>query len=138
MNTERLTTKSREVITSAAAIADKNGHATVEPWHLLLALLDTGGSTATALLRAVGANPADVRRESVRAVEKLPSARGSSVAEPSMSREFANAIASGEQIARPLGDEYVSTEHLLAGLARTGGAVSTALKRAGATEESLV
>src|SRR5690242_3557797 len=138
MNAERLTTKSRDVITGAVADAGRRGHATVEPWHMLLSLLDTGGSTATALLRAVGANPADVRREAVRAVEKLPSARGSSVAEPSMSREFANAIASGEQIARPIGDEYVSTEHLLAGLARVGGAVSSLLKRVGATEESLV
>jgi ATP-dependent Clp protease ATP-binding subunit ClpB len=138
MNAERLTTKSREVIKAAVDIAANRGHATVEPWHLLLSLLDTGGSTATALLRAVGANPADVRREAARAVEKLPSARGSSVGEPSVSREFANAIAAGEQIARPLGDEYVSTEHLLAGLARVGGAVSAALKRVGATEDSLV
>ena len=138
MNTERLTTKSREVITSAVAIADKNGHATVEPWHLLLALLDTGGSTATALLRAVGANPADVRRAAARAVESLPSASGPSVADPTLSREFVNALGAAEQIARPIGDEYISTEHLLAGLARVGGAVARRLKEAGATEESLV
>ncbi len=71
MNAERFTTKSREVITAAAESAKQRGHATVEPWHLLLALLDTGGSTAAGLLRAVGANPADVRREAVRAVEKV-------------------------------------------------------------------
>jgi ATP-dependent Clp protease ATP-binding subunit ClpB len=138
MNAERLTTKSREVITSAVAVATQRGHATVEPWHLLLALLDTGGSTATALLRAVGANPADLRRAAVRAVENLPSAQGASVAEPNVAREFANAINAAEQIARPLGDEYVSTEHLLAGLAQVGGAVSQALKNAGATEQALV
>jgi ATP-dependent Clp protease ATP-binding subunit ClpB len=138
MNAERLTTKSREVITSAVATATRSGHATVEPWHLLLALLDTGGSTATALLRAVGANPADARRAAARAVENLPSAVGPSVAEPTVTREFANAVASAEQIARPLGDEYVSTEHLLAGLARVGGGVSRMLKEAGATEESLI
>ncbi len=138
MNTDRLTTKSREVITSAAAIAGKNGHAMVEPWHLLLALLDTGGSTATALLRAVGANPADVRRAAARAVESLPRASGPSVAEPTLSREFINALGAAEQIARPLGDEYISTEHLLAGLAHVGGAVSRALKESGATDESLV
>ena len=131
MNAERLTTKSREVITAAVAIATKNGHATVEPWHLLLALLDTGGSTATALLRAVGANPADVRRAAARAVENLPSASGPSVAEPTLSREFVNALGAAEQIARPLGDEYISTEHLLAGLARVGGAVAPPLKEAG-------
>ncbi|GAA4463472.1 ATP-dependent chaperone ClpB [Phytohabitans houttuyneae] len=138
MNAERLTTKSREVITGAVAIANQRGHATVEPWHLLLSLLDTGGSTAGGLLRAVGANPADIRRAAARAVETLPSARGSSIAEPSLSREFVNAIGAAEQIARPLGDEYTSTEHLLAGLARVGGAVAETLKAAGATEESLV
>ncbi|MEE6258307.1 ATP-dependent chaperone ClpB [Plantactinospora sonchi] len=138
MNAERLTTKSREVITGAVATANQRGHATVEPWHLLLSLLDTGGSTAAGLLRAVGANPADIRRAAARAVETQPAARGSSVAEPSLSREFVNAIGSAEQIARPLGDEYTSTEHLLAGLARVGGAVAKLLQEAGATEENLV
>ncbi|MGK5680020.1 ATP-dependent chaperone ClpB [Actinoplanes sp. URMC 104] len=138
MNAERLTTKSRDVITGAVADAGRRGHATVEPWHMLLSLLDTGGSTASALLRAVGANPADVRRVALRAVEQLPSARGASTAEPSLSREFVNAIGESELIAQPLGDEYVSTEHLLAGLARVGGAVGRALKDVGATEEALV
>src|SRR5215470_13484607 len=138
LNAERLTTKSREVIAAAVATASQRGHATVETWHLLLALLDTGNSTAPALLRAVGANPADVRRQAVHAVDRLPTASGSSVAEPSLARELVNALNAAEAIARPLGDEYVSTEHLLAGLARTGGAVSDALKAAGATEDALV
>jgi ATP-dependent Clp protease ATP-binding subunit ClpB len=138
MNAERLTTKSRDVITGAVADAGRRGHATVEPWHMLLSLLDQGGSTAPALLRAVGANPADIRRAAARAIEQLPSARGSSTAEPSLSREFVNAIGEAELIAKPLGDEYVSTEHLLAGLARVGGPVGRALKDVGATEEALV
>jgi ATP-dependent Clp protease ATP-binding subunit ClpB len=138
MNAERLTTKSREVITAAVANANQRGHATVESWHLLLSLLDTGGSTAAGLLRAVGANPADVRRAAARAVEQLPSARGSSVADPSLARELVNALNAAEQIARPLGDEYVSTEHLLAGLAQVGGGVAATLKGAGATQENLV
>jgi ATP-dependent Clp protease ATP-binding subunit ClpB len=138
MNAERLTTKSRDVITGAVADAKQRGHATVEPWHLLLSLLDTGGSTAPVLLRSVGANPADVRRGAVRAVEQLPSARGASIAEPSLSREFVNAIGEAELIAKPLGDEYVSTEHLLAGLARVGGPVGKSLRDVGATEDTLV
>src|SRR5688500_17684 len=138
MNAERLTTKSREVISAAVATATQRGHATVEAWHLLLALLDTGGSTASALLRAAGANAADVRRAAVKALDRLPTVKGSSVAEPTLAREFANAIGAAEQIARPLGDEYTSTEHLLAGLARVGGPVADALRQAGATEETLV
>jgi ATP-dependent Clp protease ATP-binding subunit ClpB len=138
MDTQRLTTKSREVIAGAVAIAGQRSHAIVEAWHLLLSLLDTGGSTASGLLRAVGANPADVRRAAARAVEQMSTARGSSVAEPTLSREFVNAINAAEQIARPLGDEYVSTEHLLAGLARVGGAVGDLLRQHGATEDQLV
>jgi ATP-dependent Clp protease ATP-binding subunit ClpB len=138
MNAERLTTKSREVISAAVATANQRGHATVEAWHLLLALLDTGGSTATALLRAAGANGADVRRAAVKALDRLPTVKGSSVAEPTLAREFVNAIGAAEQIARPLGDEYTSTEHLLAGLARVGGPVADVLKQAGATEDTLV
>lgn len=138
MNTERLTTKSRETITGAVALAGQHGHATVEPWHLLLSLLDTAGSTAVGLLRATGADPDELRRAAQRAVAALPVARGSSVAEPTLAREFVNAIGAAEQIARPLGDEYTSTEHLLAGLAQVGGAVSAALGSAGATEEALV
>src|SRR5690349_11887717 len=138
MNPERLTTKSREVLAAAVSDATKRGHAIVEPWHVLLSLLDTGGSTAPALLRSGGANPADVRLAAVRAVEQIPSARGSSIVEPSLSREFVNAIGEAELIAKPLGDEYVSTEHLLAGLARVGGGVGKALRDAGATEETLV
>jgi ATP-dependent Clp protease ATP-binding subunit ClpB len=138
MDTQRLTTKSREVIASAVSSAQQGGHATVEPWHLLVSLLDTGGSTALGLLRAVGANPAEVRRAAVRAVEQLPSARGSSVAEPSLSREIVNALNAAEQIARPLGDEYVSTEHLLAGLAKVGGPAAHLLKQQGATADALV
>jgi ATP-dependent Clp protease ATP-binding subunit ClpB len=138
VNVERLTTKSREVIRAAVASAGQHGHATVETWHLLLALLDTGGSTASGLLRAVGANPADIRRAAARAIEQLPSARGASVAEPSLSRELVNTLNAAEQVARPLGDEYISTEHLLAGLAQVGGAVSKLLRDAGATTEALV
>jgi ATP-dependent Clp protease ATP-binding subunit ClpB len=141
MNTERLTTKSREVISAAVASATQRGNSTVEPAHLLLALLDTGGSTAPALLRAVGANPADIRRAALHAVERLPAASGSSVAEPNVSRELVNVLNAAESIARPLGDEYVSTEHLLAGLAHgkpAAGTVGETLKNAGVTEDGLV
>jgi ATP-dependent Clp protease ATP-binding subunit ClpB len=141
MNTERLTTKSREVIQAAVASATQRGNSTVEPAHLLLALLDTGGSTAPALLRAVGANPADIRRAALQAVDRLPSASGTTVGEPNVSRELVNVLNAAEAIARPLADEYVSTEHLLAGLAHGTPAVGTVgetLKEAGVTEDGLV
>nr|MBA3489136.1 ATP-dependent chaperone ClpB [Longispora sp. (in: high G+C Gram-positive bacteria)] len=56
----------------------------------------------------------------------------------SMSREVVNVLNSAEQIAQPMGDEYVSTEHLLVALAQTGGDVSAVLKAAGANAEQLI
>jgi len=138
MNPERLTTKSREVISAALADANRRGHATVEPWHLLLALLDTPDSTAPGLLRAAGANPAKARQAAAATLDRMPTVSGSTVGEPSTSRELLNTINAAQEIARSLGDEYISTEHLLAGLTRVGGAVAGALRDAGASEQSLV
>ncbi len=138
MNAEILTTKSREALTSAISRASERGHATVEPVHLLLALLDTEGSTAPALLRAVGADPDAVRARATAALARFPSAAGSTVSQPQLARATLNAVTAAEQVASPLGDEYVSTEHLLAGLARAGGETAQWLKEAGASEEALV
>src|SRR6185369_2321703 len=75
------------------------------------------------------------------AVDRLPSASGASVAEPNTSRELVNALNAAESIARPLGDEYISTEHLLAGLAHgpaPSGSVGELLKKSGVSEDGLV
>ncbi|GAA3394157.1 ATP-dependent chaperone ClpB [Cryptosporangium minutisporangium] len=138
MNAEILTTKSREVLATALSAASDAGHATMEPAHLLVALLDVDGSTAPALLRAVGASPEQVRVRATSALRRLPSASGASVAQPQVARATLNAIEAAERIAKPLGDEFVSTEHLLAGLAKAGGEVSDWLKSVGAGEDALV
>ncbi|MGH8878715.1 MAG: Clp protease N-terminal domain-containing protein, partial [Stackebrandtia sp.] len=138
MNVDRLTTKSREVISTAANNATESGNATVEAWHLLSALLTVDGSTAPGLLRAVGADPDALTTAVEAGLRGLPSARGSSLGEPSMSRELLNAINAADRIADAGGDEYVSTEHLLAGLARVGGPCGDTLAAAGASEKSLI
>ncbi|SHN44126.1 ATP-dependent chaperone ClpB [Cryptosporangium aurantiacum] len=138
MNAEILTTKSREVLATALSAASDAGHATMEPAHLLVALLDVDGSTAPALLRAVGASPEQVRSRATAALGRLPRASGASVAQPQIARATLNAIEAAERIAKPLGDEFVSTEHLLAGLAKAGGEVSDWLRSVGAGEDALV
>ncbi len=138
MNAEILTTKSREALAAAISTATGRGHATVEPMHLLLALLDTEGSTAPALLRAVGADPDTLRTQATTALARFPSAAGATVSQPQLARATLNAVTAAEQVARPLGDEYVSTEHLLAGLARAGGETSQWLRNAGASQDALV
>ncbi|GAA2014550.1 ATP-dependent chaperone ClpB [Nakamurella flavida] len=138
MNTEILTTKSREVLTAAISAATAAGNASVEPAHLLGALLTTPGSTAPGLLRVVGADPAAVQTRTDALLSRLPGASGSTVAQPQLSRAVANVLTGAEQIMRAGGDEFLSTEHLLAALARSGGEVGDLLTGLGATADALV
>ncbi|MFD2092984.1 ATP-dependent chaperone ClpB [Blastococcus deserti] len=133
----KLTTRSQEAIAAAQRLAVGRGQAALEPLHLLAALLEQSDGIAGPLLKAVGADPADVRAKTEAALRRMPSVSGATVPAPSPSREFLRVLnAAGEQ-ASALGDEYVSTEHLLVGLADVGEAGSV-LTSAGATPEALL
>ena len=138
MNTELLTTKSREVLSEAISAATTAGNATVEPAHLLSALLRVQGSTAPELLRSLGADPATVAARVKSDLSSFPSASGSTVAKPQLSQALANVLTSAEQIMRTAGDEYLSTEHLLAALARRNAATAGLLNGLGVTEEAVI
>ncbi len=138
MDVNRLTTKSREVISQAARTAAAAGNPAVAPWHLLDALITVDGSTAPGLLQLVGVTPGTVSAETERRLDEMPSASGPSVSEPSMARESLRAINAADKIATDYGDEYVSTEHLLTGLVQAGGEVGTYLADQGATEKKLL
>ena len=117
MNTEKLTTKSRDAVSAALRNALTNGNPHAEPSHLLHALLMVPGNTAAPLLTAVGADPAVVDAAAQGAIAKLPSASGNSVSQPALSASFARVLADAENRAEQLGDSYVATEHLLIALA---------------------
>src|SRR5215212_3552328 len=134
----KLTTRSQEAIAAAQRLAVGRGQAALEPLHLLAALLEQTDGIAGPLLAAVGANPADVRGKADAALRRMPSVSGATVAAPSPSRELLRVInAAGEQ-ASALGDEYISTEHLLVGLAGSDGEAGDVLTGAGATRETLL
>ena len=149
MNTDILTTKSREVLAAAISAATAAGNATVEPAHLLAALLSTDGSTAPGLLRALGADPAAINTRVSALLAKLPAASGATVAQPQLARAVVNVVTAGEQIMRAGGDEFESTEHLLAALAipdrpasrsalHSSDEVADLLLSNGATSEALI
>ncbi len=138
MNTEILTTKSREVLAAAVSSATAAGHAVVEPAHLLAALLTTEGSTAPGLLRAVGADQAVVSSRTDGILHRMPSASGATVAQPQLSRAIATIVTAAEQIMRSGGDEFLSTEHLLAAMAAKGTEVGDLLIGVGATTDAVV
>ena len=131
------TTKTQQAISAAVQAATLAGNPDVGPTHLLGALLAQGDGIAAPLLAAVGADAAAVRGELTALGNRLPSAAGSSVAAPQLSRDALAAITAAQQLATEMGDEYVSTEHLLVGLATGRTAVADLLRRHGATPEAL-
>ncbi len=105
--------------------------------HLLAALVQQDGGTASPLLRAVGADPADVLKKTRDQISRLPRAAGATVSAPETSRQLLAALATAGKLARDMSDEYVSTEHLLVGLATDGGQAATVLRDAGAGPKQL-
>ncbi|MFJ5988018.1 ATP-dependent chaperone ClpB [Lentzea sp. NPDC092896] len=131
------TTKTQQAVSAAVQAATLNGNPDVGSVHLLSALLaQTDGLTAP-LLSAVGADPAQVRKELEQLSRSLPSASGSTVSAPQFSRDAVRVINKAQELATEMGDEYVSTEHLLVGLAQYGGPVADLLRRHGATPDAL-
>ncbi|MDV8024309.1 ATP-dependent chaperone ClpB [Rhodococcus sp. IEGM 1330] len=110
------TTKSQAALSAALQAASAAGNPDIRPAHLLVALLDQTDGIATPLLKAVGVDPATVRREAQSLVDRLPSATGSTTT-PQLGRETLAAITAAQHLATELDDEFVSTEHIMVGLA---------------------
>ncbi len=138
MEPNKLTTRANEALATAQTLAAGRGNASVEPSHLLTTLLGQADGTAGPLLRAVGADPGQVRTENDALLAQLPSASGATVSAPQFGGPVLRVLAAGRRQAEQLTDEYLSTEHLLVGLAAEGGPVAELLRRHGATADALV
>ncbi|MFJ5709963.1 ATP-dependent chaperone ClpB [Streptomyces sp. NPDC093105] len=133
-----LTNRSRDALNAASSRAVSQGHADLTPAHLLLALLaGQDNENITDLLAAVEADQAAVRSGAERLLAALPSVTGATVAPPQPNRELLAVIADAADRAKKLGDEFLSTEHLLIGLAAQGGQAGQVLDRQGATARRL-
>ncbi|MFD8947786.1 ATP-dependent chaperone ClpB [Streptomyces xanthophaeus] len=134
-----LTNKSRDALNAATSRAVKDGHADLTPAHLLLALLaGEDNENVIDLLVAADADQVAVRAGAERLLAALPSVTGSTVAPPQPTRELLAVLAEADATAGKLGDEYLSTEHLLIALAAKGGAAGELLSAQGATAKKLL
>ncbi|MFJ6798343.1 ATP-dependent chaperone ClpB [Streptomyces sp. NPDC091268] len=134
-----LTNKSRDALNAATSRAVKDGHADLTPAHLLVALLaGEDNENLTDLLAATEADQAAVRGGAERLLAALPSVTGSTVAPPQPSRDLLAVLAEADAQAGRLGDEYLSTEHLLIAIAAKGGAAGEVLTEQGASAKKLL
>ena len=135
---DKLTRKSTEALSEAIKRAAAAGNPQVDGLHLLAALIEQEGGTAAPLLRAVGADPVMVLKTVDTMLSRLPSAAGATVSAPETARPLLAALATAGKRASEMSDEYVSTEHLLVGLAADGGQAATVLRDAGAGPDQLL
>jgi ATP-dependent Clp protease ATP-binding subunit ClpB len=115
---ERFTIKAGEALRDAQALAAQRGNPVVNDAHLFLALLDQDEGIVVPLLQKSGLNVTELRQETQREIDRLPTQEGGGP-QSAMSRELAAALQRADGLAKDLGDGYVSTEHLLIGLVDT-------------------
>ncbi len=137
MDLSTYTTRSQQALAAAVQAAAASGNPAVEPAHLLDALLTQTGGTAAPLLAAAGVDPQVVAQQLKDELGRLPAASGPSVANPTLSRSSHEVLQRAQDLAAQLGDDFVSSEHLVVGIATVESPVSRVLTEAGATPDAL-
>ncbi len=135
MDINRFTQKSQEAIVSARVSAEDANHQYAEPLHLLGSLLGQSDGLVLPLLARAGANPAHLREAVDTALGTLPNVYGDT--EVGLSPASMSVMESADKQRQNLGDDYVSTEHLLLALLENRGDTGRILSEAGLTRDSL-
>jgi ATP-dependent Clp protease ATP-binding subunit ClpB len=127
MNPNKFTVKSQEALQMAQNIAFEKGNQQLEPVHLLLALLSQEESIVPLILEKLGIDILLLKQECQKLLSALPRVGGSGVAQLYVSQELARVLTQAEKEAKKLGDEFVSTEHLLLALSEVRNPVKGVL-----------
>src|SRR3954453_21668721 len=118
MQADRFTVKSQEALAAAQRLTGTRRNPEVAPQHLLLALLEQEGGIVVPVLRRAGADPERTRRRANEAADALATTvTGDATATPALGGALIDLLKRADDEARGMGDEYVSTEHLLLALA---------------------
>ena len=136
MQADRFTVKSQEAVQAAQQLAAARRNPETAPAHLLVALLVQEDGLVVPILQKLGADPASIGAHTHEAVDALPTL-GDGSEEPRMSATLAATLRQAEKEMAKLGDEYISTEHLLLALTETGSGVADVLPDRGSLETAI-
>ncbi len=145
LDLNKWTVKAGESLQSAQSLASQYGHQEIDVEHLLLALLRQNEGTTTPLLQKLEANVATLTREVESELARRPKVQGVESGRTLSTRLGGNnrdgtggAIGAADKAMRDLKDEYLSTEHLLIGIALDKGFAGGLLKQNGVTHEKIL
>jgi ATP-dependent Clp protease ATP-binding subunit ClpB len=116
MDLNTYTQKAQQAIIQAQSLAADLNHQTIEPAHLLLALLKQDQGVVPAIVTKVAGSPLALREELQADLQNRPKVYGADTGQPGISRGTAEVTKGAERYAKGMSDEYISTEHLLLGL----------------------
>ena len=134
MTIEKFTIKAQEVVQQAVNIARQNGQQSIEPVHLLKALMDKAQDITSFIFQKLGVNVQQLDMLASQEMQHLARVQGG---EPYLSSDSQKVLQKAEDLAREMGDEYVSCEPILLALLLVNSTVSRMLKDAGANEKDM-
>jgi ATP-dependent Clp protease ATP-binding subunit ClpB len=135
MRSDKLTHKTQEALATARTLSAEQGQQSIEPQHLLVALIRQEGGVVRPVLEKLGAQVGMLEEQLMQLVESGPRVSGG---EPYFSPALVRLIEDAQKHADRLKDDYVSTEHLFLAAASDKGAAGDILRRAGVTEEAVL
>lgn len=136
MNLDRFTQKAQEAILQSQQIARENNHQSIEPVHLLLALIQQEEGVVPAIITKVAGSTSALRAELQQALEKMPRVTGAGISDVGLGRTTANLLDAAERYAKGMQDDFVSTEHIL--LALTESTEGKRLSQHGLTKDTIL
>ena len=138
MNLNKFTLKAQEAVQSALEIAAGNNHQAVEPAHILMALLSDTENVVNTILNKIGVRIPQLKNELERNIERLPVVKGASVSGQYLSNTSKSMFDAAQKSADKLGDEYISSEHVLIGMLDTTGEATSLLKQHGVKKDDVL
>ncbi len=136
MNFDRYTQKAQQALLDAQNLAGELNHQSIEPAHILLALINQTDSVVPAVITSLAGSTAALKEDVRRALENRPRVSGPGAGQAGLSQPAANVLQAAERFAKGMQDEYVSTEHIL--LALTDGVEKTRLAQYGITKDAVL
>ncbi|GAB1420470.1 ATP-dependent chaperone ClpB [Anaerolineales bacterium] len=116
MDLTRFTNRAQESILRSQSLAIEHNNSVIEPSHLMLALMQQQEGIATEIVAKIGAHPQTLVNDLEAMIANLPRVSGDSTAQTNLSRQANAVLIQAEKEARKMGDEYVSTEHIILAL----------------------
>ncbi|HKK45401.1 MAG TPA: ATP-dependent chaperone ClpB [Balneolaceae bacterium] len=138
MNLDKLTLKAQEAVQSAVELASENNHQAVDPAHILLALLRDNENVINTILNKIGVRLPQIKSELESRINKLPVVKGASVSGQYLSNNSKELFDKAQDSANQLGDEYISSEHILIGMLESKSEAGNLLKQHGVKKEDVL